>query len=66
MTPLTHDELNVQRKSISKEVFRRETLALKHDSAPGCGCLKNEHLIATIMNPKRQMTPSAAAAFDNF
>ena len=52
ITLLTHAELNVQRKSLSKEVLRWEILALKHDSAPGIGCLRKEHLIAIIMNPK--------------
>ena len=46
MTPLTEEELNIQRKGISKEVFDKELIALKHDVAPGLGCLRNEHLIA--------------------
>ncbi len=66
MTPLTQTELNVQRKGISKEVLTRETLSLKHDVAPGIGCLRNEHLIAIILNPKQQVTPMAATVMDNF
>jgi hypothetical protein len=66
MTPLTEEELNVPRKGISKEVFDRELIALKHDVAPGLGCLQNEHIIAIKINPKRQVTPSAADAMENF
>jgi len=66
MTPLTEEELNIQRKSISREVFDRELIALKHNVAPGIGCLQNKLLFAIQINPKQQITPSAAAAVDNF
>ena len=66
MTPLTEEELNVQRNGIIKEVFDRELIALKHDVAPGLGCLQNEHLIAIIISPKWQVTSSVVAAMDNF
>ena len=41
-------------------------MALKHEMEPGIGCLQNEHLIAIHIYPKRQVTPGAAAAVDNF
>ena len=30
------------------------------------GCLRNEHLLALLLNADRQMTPSAASVVDNF
>ena len=42
------------------------TEPLTHDTAPGLGCLRNEHLAALNLNPDRQMSPSAAATIDNY
>ena len=39
---------------------------LKHDIAPGRGCLWNKHLLALLFSPKRQVTPSAEDATTNF
>ena len=65
ITPLTEEELQAPRKGIDRDVFRKRLSQLKHDIAPGLGCLRNEHLLALLLNPDRQMTPSAAAAVDH-
>ena len=65
ITPLTEAEKGVRRKKISREVFDVKLKGLRHDIAPGLGCLRNEHLLALLFSPKRQVTPSAAAATTN-
>ena len=53
---------------ISRELFAKQIAGLKHDVAPGLGCLRNEHLLALaiLLNPDRQITPSAAQVVDHF
>ena len=65
ITQLTDAELQVPQKGINSEVFRKRLRQLKHDVAPGLGCLRNEHILALLINPDRQMTPSAASSVDN-
>ena len=65
ITQLTEAELRVPRKGINSKVFRTILRQLKHDVAPGLGCLRNEHLLALLINPDRQMTLGAALAVDN-
>ena len=64
--PLTESELSRPRKGIDREVFRKFIRELKHDVAPGLGCLCNEHLLALIVNKNRPTTPEAADAVNNF
>ena len=66
ITPLTVEELQIPCKGINSEVFRERLKHLKHDTAPGIGCIRNEHLLVLVLDPDRQMTPSAAAAVDHF
>ena len=66
ITPLTGEELQIPHKGITSKVFQERLKQLKHDMAPGLGCLQNEHLLALVLNPKRQLTPSAAAEVDHF
>jgi hypothetical protein len=54
------------RKEIDRDMFLWDIRALKADVAPGLGCLRNEHLLALAVNQSHQMTPSAAAAIDNY
>ncbi|KAL7525155.1 hypothetical protein ACHAXR_000881, partial [Thalassiosira sp. AJA248-18] len=63
--PLSVPELAIPRKTIDRDVLADHLHLLKHDVAPGLGCLRNEHLLALQLNPNRQQTPSAAAAVDN-
>ena len=65
ITPLSEDELAVPRKGIDRGVLVAKLKGLKHDVAPGLGCLRNEHLLALLLNPNCQLTPSAARAVDN-
>ena len=66
ITPLTNEDLQLPRKGLSRELLAKNIAALKHGVAPGLGCLRNEHLLAILLNPDRQMTPSAASVVDNF
>ena len=66
ITPLSNEDLEKPRRGISREIFAKQIAGLKHDVAPGLGCLRNEHLLALLLNPDRQMTPSAAQVVDNF
>ena len=45
ITPLSNDDLSAPRKSIDFDVFQRTLRLLQHDTAPGLGCLRNEHLL---------------------
>ena len=46
IAPLSEAELSMPRKGISYDVLKRKITQLKHDVAPGLGCLRNEHLLA--------------------
>ena len=63
---LTAAELEAPRKGLSREVFGDKLRELKHDVAPGLGCLRNEHMLALNLNPARQQTPSATSTVDDF
>ena len=67
ITPITNAELQVARKTTNREVLAEYLHLLKHNVAPGLGCMQNEHLLALQLNPSRQQTPvwQAAAAVDN-
>ena len=66
ITPLSNEDLEKPRKGISRELFAKQIAGLKHDVAPGLGCLRNEHLLAIFLNLDRQITPSAAQVVDHF
>ena len=66
ITPLTAAELAHSRKGTDRKVFESTLTGLTHYTAPGLGCLRNEHLTALRLNPDRQMSPSAAALIDNY
>ena len=66
ITPLSNEDLEKPRRGISRELFAKQIAGLKHDVASGLGCLQNEHLLAILLNPNRQMNPSAAQVVDNF
>ncbi len=59
-------ELHVAKKGINCNVFMWDIRALKVDVAPGLGCHCNKHLLALAINTSRQMTPSTAAAIENY
>ena len=52
ITKMTETEMGVRRKKISREMFNAKMKQLKHDVAPGLGCLRNEHLLALPFSPK--------------
>ena len=64
----TAEQLEAPRNGLSREVFGVKLRGLKHDVAPGLGCLRKEHLSALNLIPARQQTPSAAntVAVGNF
>jgi hypothetical protein len=62
---LTEAELEFSRKGINRDVFDLKHRQLKHAVAPGFGCLRSEHILALILNPHRQVTPSAQSAVGN-
>jgi hypothetical protein len=62
---LTNKELSKPRKGIDREVFDKELKPLKHDIAPGLGCIQNKHLLALFINPNRQASPEARDAVNN-
>jgi hypothetical protein len=62
---LTNKELSRPRKGIDRAVFDKELKSLKHDIAPGIGCIRNKHLLALLINPNRQATPEARYAVNN-
>ena len=66
ITPLTEEELGYQRKSLDRDWFIAKLLGLKHDVAPGLGCLRNEHILALALNPNREAPPGAKAAVNNY
>ena len=51
---LTAAEPETLRKGLSREVFGDKLRELKHDIAPGLGCLRNEYLLTLNLNPERQ------------
>ena len=61
ITPLSNEDLEKPRRGISREIFAKQIAGLKHDVAPGLGCLRNEHLLALLLNPDRQMTPRSTS-----
>ena len=63
--PLSEGKLQAAHKGISGDVLRDNIKGLTHDVAVGLVCLRNEHLLALLLNPDRQITPSAAAVRDN-
>ena len=65
ITPLSDDQLALQCKGVDIDVRISKLAKLKHDVAPGLGCLCNEHLLALRLKPNHQMTTSTAAAVDN-
>ena len=64
--PLSTEELQAPRKGIDRATFIRVLRQLKTDVSPGLGCLRNEHLLALLLSPERQVTPSAAAVIDEY
>ena len=52
------------RASVGRSLGPSSGRGLKHNVAPGLGCLQNEHLLALNLNPARKMTLSAANAVD--
>ena len=66
ITELTATELGKPRKGIDREAFDLKLMKLKHDVAPGLGCLRNEHLLALLFSSKQQVTPSARDAATNY
>ena len=67
ITPLSKNEdLEKPCRGISRELFATQIAGLKHYVAPGLGCIRNEHPLAILLNPDRQMTPSAAQVVDHF
>jgi hypothetical protein len=63
---LTEAELEFNRKGTNRDVFDLKYRQLKHNVAPGLGCLRNEHILAILINLHRQVTPSAYATTRNF
>ena len=63
---LTGAELEFSRKGFNRDMFNMKRRQLKHDVAPGLGCLRSKHILALLINPHRQVTPSAQAAVGNF
>ena len=59
ITELTETELGATQKGINREVFDLKLKKLKHNVAPGLGCLHNEHLLALLFSSERQGTISA-------
>ena len=53
ITPLTNDKLQAKRKGISRKDLETQLHHLKQDVSPGLGCVRNEHLLALILNPDR-------------
>ena len=39
---------------------------LKFNVAPGLDCLRNKHLLALLMDPKREVSPSAKLAVEHY
>ncbi len=63
--PIDKQELNRPRKGIDRAVFDKELKSLKHDIAPGLGCIQNEYFLALLINPNRQATPEARDTANN-
>ena len=53
-------------KASMEKSFHKKLKQLKHDVAPGLGCLRNENMLSLRLNPDRHMTPNIAAAMINF
>ena len=66
ITPLTNEELRRTRRGIDRNKFEQVLKSFKHNVSAGLGCGRNEHLLALLIKPTRQVTPSAKNAVDNF
>ena len=66
IAPLTTEELSYSRRTLDREWFGEKLRKLKFDVAPGLGCLRNEHLLALLINPGREVCPSAQSAVENY
>jgi len=40
-------------------------VSVANDVSPGLECIRNEHLLAMMLNPDRQVTPNAATLVNN-
>ena len=65
IAPLTELEASTARKGINRDSLQTALLRLKHDTSPGFGGERNEHLTVLLFNEKKEMTARAASAFGN-
>ena len=64
--PLTEEQLGAVRKGLDRKRFMEELGRLKYNTVPGLGGLRNEHITALKLNPRRIMTPSASVVLDHY
>ena len=64
--PLTEEQLGAVWKGLDRKRFMEELGRLKYNTAPGLGGLRNEHITALKLNPRRIMTPSASVLLDHY
>ena len=57
--------MRAARKGIDKKTLREVLHGLSHDTSPGLGGERNEHLTVLLFNEQREVTSRAQSAFDN-
>ena len=65
ITPATEEELSAARKGIGKKTLREVLHGLSHDTSPGLGSERNEHLTVLLFDEQSEVTSRAQSAFDN-
>ena len=57
--------MRAARKGIDKKTLREVLHGLSHDTSPGLGGERNEHLTVLLFNEQREVTSRAQSAFEN-